>query len=52
MVTLEPPASKEQVTLRLDCDVLDWFRNKGCDYQTRINAVLCVYYLHERGKEP
>ncbi|MGH6899753.1 MAG: BrnA antitoxin family protein [Geminicoccaceae bacterium] len=51
-VTLEPPQSKEQVTLRLDRDVLEWFRTKGRGYQTRINAVLRAYYLHERGKQP
>ena len=28
-VTLQPPQSKEQVTLRLDRDVLEWFRAKG-----------------------
>jgi uncharacterized protein (DUF4415 family) len=50
-VTFEPPQSKEQVTLRLDRDVLEWFRTKGRGYQTRINAVLRAYYLHERGKE-
>jgi uncharacterized protein (DUF4415 family) len=50
-ITLEPPPSKEQVTLRLDRDVLEWFRTKGRGYQTRINAVLRSYYMHERGKE-
>jgi uncharacterized protein (DUF4415 family) len=50
-MTLEPPQSKEQVTLRLDRDVLAWFRARGRGYQTRINAVLRAYYLHEHGKE-
>lgn len=31
---------KEQVTLRLDADVLHWFRQSGSGYQTRINAAL------------
>lgn len=31
---------KEPVTLRLDADVLAWFKRKGRGYQTRINAVL------------
>jgi|TARA_R110002049_G_scaffold37728_5_gene118192 uncharacterized protein (DUF4415 family) len=31
---------KEQVTLRLDADVLHWFRQSGRGYQTRINAAL------------
>lgn len=49
-ITVELPAPKEQVTLRLDRDVLRWFRGKGRGYQTRINAVLRSYYLHERQK--
>jgi uncharacterized protein (DUF4415 family) len=32
---------KQQVTLRLDADVLHWFKTKGGrGYQTRINAAL------------
>jgi uncharacterized protein (DUF4415 family) len=31
---------KQQVTLRLDADLLDWFKSKGSRYQTRINAAL------------
>src|SRR5262245_25071965 len=34
------PQRKEIVTLRLDPDVLAWFRREGRGYQTRINAVL------------
>jgi uncharacterized protein (DUF4415 family) len=49
-ITVELPEPKEQVTLRLDRDVLRWFRTRGRGYQTRINAVLRSYYLHERGK--
>jgi uncharacterized protein (DUF4415 family) len=51
-VSVEPPLAKEQVTLRLDRDMLEWFRAKGRGYQTRINTVLRAYYLHERRKEP
>jgi uncharacterized protein (DUF4415 family) len=50
-ITVELPESKEQVTLRLDRDVLRWFRASGRGYQTRINAVLRSYYLHERETE-
>lgn len=36
------PRSKKTVTMRLDADLLDWFRsNRG--YQTRINAILRAY---------
>lgn len=31
---------KQQLTLRLDADVVDWFKRQGEGYQTRINAVL------------
>ena len=37
------PESKEQVTLRLDADVLRHFRSAGPGYQSRINAVLKRY---------
>jgi uncharacterized protein (DUF4415 family) len=31
---------KQQLTLRLDADVVDWFKRQGEGYQTRINAAL------------
>lgn len=34
---------KQQVTLRIDADLLAWFRSKGDKYQTRINAALREY---------
>ena len=34
---------KAQVTLRLDSDVLDWFKAQGQGYQTRINQLLRAY---------
>ncbi len=34
---------KAAISLRLDADVLDWFRARGAGYQTRINAVLRAY---------
>ena len=36
------PRRKIAVTLRLDADVLDWFRQEQ-GYQTRINAILRTY---------
>jgi uncharacterized protein (DUF4415 family) len=41
------PPGKEVVTLRLDIDVLGWFRAQGKGYQTRINQVLRVWYETE-----
>jgi len=43
------PTSKEHVSLRLDREVLEWFRSYGKGYQTRINAVLRSYYEAHRG---
>lgn len=34
---------KEQIALRLDADVLAWYRNLGAGWQTRMNAVLKAY---------
>jgi uncharacterized protein (DUF4415 family) len=41
---------KEQVTLRMDADVLKWFRSLGRGYQTRINALLRAYMAEFRTK--
>jgi len=38
------PPAKEQLTIRLDNDMLEWFKNQGKGYQTRINSVLRAYY--------
>ena len=40
---LRLPKAKKSVSLRLDPDVLDWFKGRGLGYQTRINAVLRMY---------
>lgn len=37
------PGRKRLVSLRLDDDVLTWFRAQGRGYQTRINLVLRTY---------
>ena len=34
------PLAKEPISLRVDADVLVWFRRQGRGYQTRMNAVL------------
>ena len=44
------PRTKKQLTLRLDSDVLDWFRRQGRGYQTRINALLRAYMEEHRSK--
>lgn len=40
---LRMPRPKKAVSLRLDPDVLEWFKEQGHGYQTRINAVLRMY---------
>jgi uncharacterized protein (DUF4415 family) len=40
---LKPAPTKAQLTLRLDSDVLEWFKQQGRGYQTRINALLRAY---------
>ncbi len=43
------PQPKETMTIRLDADVLAWFRKQGRGYQTRINAILRSYMrAHEQ----
>ena len=37
------PRRKQSISLRLDPDVLEWFKHQGQGYQTRINAVLKAY---------
>jgi uncharacterized protein (DUF4415 family) len=40
---LKPVEPKASISLRLDADVLEWFKSTGPGYQTRINAVLRAY---------
>lgn len=47
---VEPP-SKQAISIRLDQDVLDWFRTNSDRYQSKINAVLRAYMEHERAKK-
>jgi uncharacterized protein (DUF4415 family) len=43
-------ALKRPVTIRLDADVVDWFKQYGSGYQTRINRVLRAYMEAKRGR--
>jgi uncharacterized protein (DUF4415 family) len=40
---IKPPVRKAQLTIRLDKDVLAWFKSQGRGYQTRINSLLRLY---------
>ena len=41
--TVRMPHPKKAVSLRLDTDILEWFKEQGKGYQTKINAILRVY---------
>jgi uncharacterized protein (DUF4415 family) len=41
---------KKPITLRLDADVLAWFKKQGRGYQTRINQALRKLMTTERKK--
>jgi len=40
---LKPVPRKAQITLRVDSDVLEWFKKRGPGYQTKVNALLRAY---------
>ena len=42
-VTVEMPQPKAVLNMRIDRDVLDFFRKTGKGYQSRINAILRSY---------
>ena len=50
---LVPPAgtTKKTVTMRMDEDVLEWFRSHGKGHLIRMNAVLRAYMLAHRGQD-
>jgi hypothetical protein len=40
-----PAAGKKRITIRLDEDIIDFFKGQGEGYHTRINKVLRAYVL-------
>lgn len=40
---LVEPQTKQAISLRLDSDILEWFKQQGKGYQSLINAVLKTY---------
>lgn len=42
------PTSKKAVSIRLDSDILDWFKSQGKGYQSTINKVLRTYVNHQQ----
>ena len=47
---VEMPQPKQPVSVRLDADVIDYFKAQGKGYQTRMNAVLRSYMLAHSGE--
>jgi uncharacterized protein (DUF4415 family) len=45
-------AGKERITIRLDADVLDWLKQKGRGYQSRINAILRAFMNTSQHSRP
>jgi len=45
---LVQPVPKQPISLRLDADVLAWFKQQGPRYQSRMNAVLRAYVSQAR----
>ena len=39
---------KQSVTMRVDADVLEWFKSNNAKYQSRINQVLREFVQQER----
>jgi uncharacterized protein (DUF4415 family) len=44
------PPKKKAISIRVDEDVLDYFKNEGAGYQRRINAVLRSFMQQKRKK--
>lgn len=40
---LKPVPKKALLSLRVDADVVEWFRSQGAGYQSRMNALLRAY---------
>ena len=45
---LATPPAKKPISIKLDEDVLDYFKGQGTRYQTHINAVLRAYMQAQR----
>lgn len=48
---VQVPEPKQAISFRVDADVLDFFREQGPRYQTRMNAVLRAYMTAHSGEE-
>jgi uncharacterized protein (DUF4415 family) len=42
------PGRKQSVTVRLDVDIVEWFKAQGKGWQTNLNWVLRLYFASHR----
>lgn len=49
-IEIVEPIEKTSVSVRLDSDVLDFFKDAGKGYQTRINQILRSHMEHQQKK--
>jgi uncharacterized protein (DUF4415 family) len=49
---LRAPEGKEAISIRLDRDVLEWFRARGRGYQSEVNALLRAYMQQHQQRQP
>ncbi len=47
---LRLPQRKATITMRVDADVLEWFKRRGKGYQSRMNAVLRMFVEAQKGQ--
>lgn len=45
------PDQKKRITIRVDREVLDYFKSNGAGYQSRMNAVLKAYVARKAGRD-
>ena len=45
------PGPKQQLTVRFDLEVIEWFKAQGAGYQMRMNAVLKSFVDSQKQKE-
>ena len=48
---MEPSPEKKRITIRLDEDIVEYFKREGDGYQSRINDVLKTFVIAKRMQE-
>ena len=49
-LVMPPDDNKKPISIRVDADVLEWFKAQGAGHLTRMNAVLRAYMLAARSE--